>query len=405
MHQLDKAKKSPYISQIHVLNCYAFNNFSIPRARTSVLKHLILTGLNGSGKTTILNSVAFILSLHQRGVDLTNQINQYQSLIAANPNGKATNEWKHQIKLLTDIKIEFTSTDLNLIKSKEFIVAHFKAHRIFSLPDVSTVTKEDDLTKTFKNTPTEQIAATFKQYLVNRKVYEAFAYIEGRGDDLLKSKRFFETINQALRVIFNDDKIELIFNQPEFEFYIKLGSGREITFNQFPAGFSAFSNIVMTLLMQVDAVQKNSKDVFFEPAGIVVIDEPETHFHLSMQYQILPLINKLFPNFQLIIATHSPAVISSLKEAVVFDISSQSEVSDWLLGSSYSELMIKHFGLDNEFSNVADKIIDEVKEAVKTKNSGRLKNIIIENGKYLTPSLRLEIESQIAYLNSYSDND
>ena len=117
-----------------------------------------------------------------------------------------------------------------------------------------------------------------------------------------------------------------------------------------------------------------------------------------MQYEILPLINNLFPNVQLVIATHSPAVISSLKNAIVYDLSSQKQVSDWLLGSSYSELMITHFGLENEFSPVADKIISDINTAVREKDPMKLKDILIENDKYLTASLRLEIESQIIHI-------
>ena len=54
---------------------------------------------------------------------------------------------------------------------------------------------------------------------------------------------------------------------------------------------------------------------------------------------------------------HSPAVISSIKNATIYDLSTQKTVADWVVGSSYSELMMVHFGLDNEFSNIADEII------------------------------------------------
>jgi len=59
------------------------------------------------------------------------------------------------------------------------------------------------------------------------------------------------------------------------------------------------------------------------PHGIVFLDEPETHLHLEMQYEVLPLLTNLFPNIQFIVATHSPAIISSLKDATVYDLSSQ----------------------------------------------------------------------------------
>ena len=159
----------------------------------------------------------------------------------------------------------------------------------------------------------------------------------------------------------------------------------------------------MDLFMRVDLMRKNRSDYNFNPEGIVLIDEPETHFHIEMQYEIFPLLTELFPKIQFIIATHSPAIISSVKNALVFDLSSKKEVSGWQVGSSYSELMIKHFGLQNEFSPIADKIIEDISTAVQDNNIEQLRSLIEENENYLTPSLKFEIESQIIAIQSKKD--
>jgi predicted ATP-binding protein involved in virulence len=218
--------------------------------------------------------------------------------------------------------------------------------------------------------------------------------------EIKRSKIFFDNLTIILRSIFKDEKLELEFVQENFEFYLNLNDSRKITFNQLSEGFSAFLSILMDLLMRTDLLRKTKGDFSLEPEGIVLIDEPETHFHLSMQYEILPLITGLFPKIQLIVATHSPAIISSIKEAVIYDLTSKEEVSGWVLGSSFSELMIKHFGLDNEYSSTADRIIDEIKIAVKKNDAKMLEKILDENQIYLTPSLRLEIESQIINIKS-----
>ncbi|MBC7555059.1 MAG: AAA family ATPase [Taibaiella sp.] len=48
----------PYITQLHVNDCFAYQDFDIPAAPLTEFKHIIITGKNGCGKTTILNSVA-----------------------------------------------------------------------------------------------------------------------------------------------------------------------------------------------------------------------------------------------------------------------------------------------------------------------------------------------------------
>ncbi len=52
----------------------------------------------------------------------------------------------------------------------------------------------------------------------------------------------------------------------------------------------------------------------------VIIDEPENHLHPSMQRSILPSFAKAFPNYKFIIATHSPFIVSSMREARVYGL-------------------------------------------------------------------------------------
>ncbi|KOO60083.1 hypothetical protein WH43_00195 [Rheinheimera sp. KL1] len=46
--------------------------------------------------------------------------------------------------------------------------------------------------------------------------------------------------------------------------------------------------------------------------GIVLIDEIESHLHLSWQAKIIPLLKQLFPNTTFYVTTHSPIVLSQL---------------------------------------------------------------------------------------------
>ncbi len=369
----------PYISQIQVNNCYTYQDFAIPAKPLEGIKHIVLTGKNGSGKTTILDGVSKSVA----------QFESYGFGV------KADND---------NVKLSLVSPDDHTFGGQitdENIFSYFKAHRKVVLTDVNTVTKEEDfLTALQEGDEKQNFVSHFKQYLVNKKVYEAFDYMKDKTASSNTNKSFFDHLTEVLRSIFDDYELELEFVQENFEFYLVFADERRVTFDQLSEGFSAFLSILMDLLMKTDLIRKAKKDYSFEPEGIVLIDEPETHFHLSMQYQILPLLTNLFPRIQFIVATHSPAIISSIKNAIVYDISSKEEVSDWVLGSSFSELMIKHFGLDNEYSAIADQIISAVSQAVKAKDVDKLQNILTENEPYLTPSLRLEIESQIIHLQS-----
>ncbi len=52
--------------------------------------------------------------------------------------------------------------------------------------------------------------------------------------------------------------------------------------------------------------------------GVVLIDEIELHLHPKWQRQMIPRLEKTFPNCQFIIATHSPQVVSHARRGSVF---------------------------------------------------------------------------------------
>ncbi len=398
----------PYIKQIHVNSCYTFQDFDIPKSPSEGLKHIIITGKNGSGKTTILNGIAHQIHELRNKKSKEEAVHYLKTLIQGNPNHSAIPQWEETIERLNILDLLFQDDSDSILFSlvEEYIFSFFKANRKVELSDVTTVTREDDFYKILKgNNEVENFTSQFKQFLVNKKVYEAFDMLDSNQENIERSKIFFEQLTNILRVIFKDNELQLVFHREKFEFYIQLFDKRKISFNNLSAGFSAFLSIFMDLFMKSELLRKAKGDYNLEPEGIVLIDEPETHTHLSMQYELLPMISQFFPRIQFIIATHSPAVISSLKNAIVYDLTSQEQVEDWLLGSSYSELMISHFGLENEFSPIADKILLDVQSSVQNKDSQTLKNILIDNAKYLTPSLRLEIESQIANIESHRPHD
>jgi hypothetical protein len=59
---------------------------------------------------------------------------------------------------------------------------------------------------------------------------------------------------------------------------------------------------------------------------VVLIDEPENHLHPSMQRTVLHSLTQAFPNGQFIVATHSPFVVSSVKESRVYVLKTEADI-------------------------------------------------------------------------------
>ncbi|MBJ6146378.1 AAA family ATPase [Hymenobacter sp. BT559] len=399
----------PYLQSLVINDAYAVKNLTVPVFQEGEeFKHLILTGRNGSGKTTVLQSLFKHLQHDTKNAQTTSEFIIHRQQWISNPNHTKDqiDYWQREIEQVGNrIRPIFRTTkglsNLGLFKvASETILAYFKANRHVQVRNVATVTREDELEKQLLEPQSNQTPAEFfKQYLVNKKVFQVFDAMDGKAEGAKQQELFFNKLEETLAKIFEDPDTKLEFVRENFEFYIKLSDGRRFTFNQLSAGFSAFLSILTELLMRTDLLRKQANDYTYDPCGFVLIDEPETHLHLEMQYQILPLLTSLFPNLQFIVATHSPAVASSIKNATVFDLSTGKVMGDQAAGSSYSELMQTHFGVENEYSNVADAIIKRINElahlADKAEARRQLQALLISEGRYMSPALRLEVEAQL----------
>ena len=112
--------------------------------------------------------------------------------------------------------------------------------------------------------------------------------------------------------------------------------------------------------------EKNQLIRAYEREGIVLVDEIETHLHLEFQKAIMPLLTKIFPNIQFIVTTHSPFVLSSLSNAVAFDLEHQEIIED-LTEYSYESLAEGYFGVKTDSSYI-EMQLNRLKELLEKEN-------------------------------------
>jgi len=394
----------PYISSIFVKDCFAYQNFNIELKGHQPFSHLILTGKNGSGKSTILRNLNLkIQSIYDNsGENFENDFLNRITLL--DKNGSQNKDYKDIINNLLALNIQYFQSPKTFNKYKNQIInSYLLPYRNSKVTIVETPTNQDVFQKQLEenNNSSEFITKHFTQFLVNKKVNQAFAQIENNTSEISNIDYFFNQLENVFKQIFEDSALKLLFIKESYQFIISLSEGRKVTFDLLPDGFSAFLSIIMDLFVRQDLIRKEVKDFTYNPCGIVLIDEPETHLHLSLQYQVLPILTTLFPNIQFVVATHSPAVISSIKNVTVFDITSKESLSDEAVGKSFSELMVSHFGLDNEFSGITDKLFEEANNIIRKNNNNQaqlndeIKKFIAKNELYISPAMRFELEAKL----------
>lgn len=89
--------------------------------------------------------------------------------------------------------------------------------------------------------------------------------------------------------------------------------GDELIVNQLSDGEKCLLALAGDLARRLAIANPDRNYNPLEGSGVVLIDEIELHLHPKWQRAIIPNLKKTFPNCQFIITTHSPQVISDLK--------------------------------------------------------------------------------------------
>lgn len=147
---------------------------------------------------------------------------------------------------------------------------------------------------------------------------QALAISSGKIDKANTIAIWFEKFNCLLKQIFEDESVELVFDEDTFKFSIIMDGREPFDFNTLSSGYAAILDIVVDLIIRMEKQLNRTFD--FNIPGVVFIDEIETHLHLELQKNIMNLLTTIFPNVQFIVSSHSPFVLNSLDNVVIYDL-------------------------------------------------------------------------------------
>ena len=135
----------------------------------------------------------------------------------------------------------------------------------------------------------------------------------------------------------------------------------------------------------------DSIDSFKSMNGVVIIDEIEQHLHPKWQSNILPSLEKHFPQVQFIVATHSPLVVSSSEDDVLVLENGQArkeKLYGWLAEDVYIQMGKK----DERPPKIAERI-SEFESLYREKISGTISKQGEERFNSIYEQLKIELPS------------
>ena len=365
------------VSQFHIENVGPFKkqvfDFDIEKENPDI--H-ILTGPNGSGKTSILHSIAsgfdyfennhkehvsnllykrFIFfeddkkgmaksfahttlrdKFSQKIVDKIaifgckkcGNIHQNYEKIISNSSHISKNEnnyrWESHYEGLRNYKRSIVSKNLTN-KKIEFAAFGYSGYRMINSSVIQFDTEQDfnPLHLALEFVKDKNTGYLVSNWIVSR--YSKAAIERTRGNEQIANK-YMEGVDCLLNGL-----NELTNN--EFSFEVKTDPWKviinyhnnEIEFDVLPDGLRSLLSWLGDLLMRLDEIPWFDKSIPVNKQNIILLlDEIEVHLHPKWQYYILPLTRKLFPNAQIFLSTHSPFVINSIDNAKIYMLESKS---------------------------------------------------------------------------------
>lgn len=341
-------------------------------------KHLIITGQNGSGKTSLLLAINNALQLRIQDAGFR----QYPSPRESTSDG---------------IRIQLSDIEQNLNDNSPerntFVNVLFEAKRQanFSIPQG---VHKIDLNVASISPTLNSLSQHFIQHIVNLKAERSFARDDGDEESVRKLDDWFSHFEIRLQDLFEDEKLELIFDRKTYNFLIKLAGREPFGLSELSDGYSAVMRIITEIMLRMEGRQNSAYDL----EGIVLIDEIETHLHVELQKKILPFLCDFFPRIQFIVSTHSPFVLSSVENAVICDLQNRIVTED-LSGYSYDTLIESYFKSDKYSDILKRKVARYEALADMPEKSDRemdeyfeLKDELSSLPKYLAPELDVKLK-------------
>ncbi|HCM9646522.1 TPA: AAA family ATPase [Enterobacter bugandensis] len=362
----------------------------------------IFTGPNGCGKSTVLYALASTLNPQPGGDALVRKRyhgnNSYVQFSFSGEKGIigvqeplqpdtlpaiwSTESYYYAVENSNSSKIYHNRPYLNINEqwnSSSFNFAAFAysgvreqitSFDIGAIQEIKTSPFENSLS--FSNTVRPKLLA---QWIANSITQAVLARDEGNE---VEAKEYDRALTQISAFIKNVCGIETKFRLKRKPLAVAISvEGQDIAFDTLPEGLKSMITWVVDLALRLESIPwKDSCEIFAQPI-ILFLDEVDIHLHPKWQRRILPAIQKLLPNAQIFVSTHSPFVVGSVEDAYVYrlpephrnecrdaSIAENIKAIDSKAGKSYQLILSDVFGIDEEFDVETEEQLAEFKSLI-----------------------------------------
>jgi predicted ATP-binding protein involved in virulence len=419
-----------HLTTLHLQNFRPFNDLTIEFNQNLNLN--VLIGINGAGKSAILDAIAIALSpflsrLSKRGLfqseiqfgfkETDIKLGNENAKIRISVNGISNCEWEIKKSLLQQtVKNDFSSlNDFVKLYQNELL-----NNNLFNLPIIAYYPIERMVFDNSSKNTLKKKKYEYLQYLAYQNSLSPsinkfnefigwFAEEEGYEDKVLLEKDNsyrnpkLQTIRSAIELFlslfetfgssFSNIRIKKERNENGIKYYSGIVSslvisknGEDFELEQLSSGEKMIIMLVVDIAKKL-TIANPSRDNPLEGDGIVLIDEIDLHLHPQWQRDIVPALCKTFPKCQFIITTHSPQVLSKIRKENIFIIEDNKIVKNtpFTYGKDSNSILFDIFNTIERPQAIQEKIdkcfrlLDEENYEAGQKMIEELSSILGEN--------------------------
>ena len=309
------------IEKVHIKNIKGIKDLELSfKKNNKILDIIVLAGVNGSGKTTILEAIKDFFDnkninfgdIEKSNVNLKIFFEDFEKKQIEEVEKSSIDNYEHKLQdffsALRSYNYEkYNNNGLyqNLIAKRFDIppkIIYVPANNSFGLVETASTTLSREYQ--FINYVDSVLMRDIPSYIATRRNY--LATIE---EDLTMKEvtnKVVNEINRIFSILELDVKLKGFSKDEKTMPIFKNSAGEEFNINNLSSGEKQLFLRTLSIKM---LEPKNS---------IILIDEPELSLHPKWQQRIIEVYKKIGENNQIIIATHSPHILGSVSNENIF---------------------------------------------------------------------------------------
>ncbi|MEG1465806.1 MAG: ATP-binding protein [Hafnia sp.] len=350
----------------------------------------IFTGPNGCGKSTLLYALAAVFEGHFTGQSpIVKRFRSSQGRINYLFNeeqGSYIGRHFDEDFVGTDYSV-WIGSNHEVIKERHHSIRNFTSDKMITFPfsvfaysgyQHSHVQNKIDISQDIELSPFENSLSFFNpvntegflNWVARNRMKSVLSSINDASNVALLYDGAITKVRGFLKDICDLD-IDFKLQVQSLDIEMLIGD-EQVSFEVLPDGLKSIISWVADLARRLDAIPwQENRDIFSQPI-ILFLDEVDIHLHPKWQRRILPAIQRLLPNAQVFVSTHSPFVVGSVEDAFVYRLPdpqrtvcrdpASAEVitpTPSAAGKSYQLILDEVFGIEEQFDVETEALLEK----------------------------------------------